>query len=58
MFWIKQFVMFFRLYSDTQFVFCFPNLQNWQKPMGWSDDIFQNLQFQELGDLINVLGQS
>lgn len=29
-----------------------------QKPMGWSNDLFPNLQFQELGELIDVLNQS
>ena len=57
-FWIKQFVMFFRIYSNIQFVFCQPNLPNWQKPIGWDTEVFPNLQFQELGSLIDVLGQS
>ena len=57
-FWIKQFVMFFQKYTTTQFVFCQPNIGNWQKPMGWSNEVFPNLQFQELGELIDVLNQS
>ena len=57
-FWIKQFVMFFRIYPNIQFVFCQPNLPNWQKPIGWDTEVFPNLQFQELGSLIDVLGQS
>ena len=57
-FWIKQFVMFFRIYPNIQFVFCQPNLPNWQKPIGWDTEVFPNLQFQELGSLIDVLNQS
>jgi hypothetical protein len=50
--------MFFQKYTTTQFVFCQPNISNWQKPMGWSNEVFPNLQFQELGELIDVLNQS
>ena len=57
-FWIKQFVMFFRIYSNIQFVFCQPSLPNWQKPIGWDTEVFPNIQFEELGSLIDVLGQS
>jgi len=57
-FWIKQFVLLFRAYPTTQFVFCQPNLQSWQKPIGWDNEVFPNLQFEELGSLIDVLSQS
>ena len=57
-FWIKQFVMLFRIYKSTQFVFCQPNIKDWQKPIGWDNETFPNLQFEELGSLIDVLGQS
>jgi len=57
-FWIKQFVMFFKTYPQTQFVFCQPNLPTWKKPTGWDNNVFPNLQFEELGSLIDVLNQS
>ena len=52
-FWIKQFVMFFNLYPNTQFVFCQPNIDRWRKPTGW--EVFDNVQFQELGELQHAL---
>lgn len=53
-FWIKQFVMFFNTYPNTQFVFCQPNINNWRKPEGW--DKITNVQFEELGTLLDALG--
>jgi len=56
-FWIKQFVMFFNAYPDTQFVFCQPNMRIWQRPVGWDSDTFHNLQFEELDTLVSTLKQ-
>lgn len=55
-FWIKQFEMFFAHYPNTQFVFCQPNLNTWQKPEGWES--VDNVQFQSLGGLLDALNQS
>ena len=57
-FWIKQFVMFFKIYETTQFVFCQPNLDNWQRPLNWDSEIFPNVQYEDLGSLLDVLNQS
>jgi hypothetical protein len=57
-FWIKQFELFFDLYKDTQFVFCQPNLTSWTFPNGWNTEKYPNLQFEELGGLLNALDQS
>jgi len=56
-FWIKQFEMFFKLYTDTQFVFCQPNVKAWRKPTGWDPVTFPNVQFEELTTLVNTLKQ-
>jgi len=56
-FWIKQFVMFFRAYPDTQFVFCQPDVKSWRKPPGWDSDVFTNVQFEELDTLVDTLKQ-
>ena len=57
-FWIKQFVMFFKIFNKTQFVFCQPNITQWQKPIGWGKDNLPNVQYEELGRVIDVLNQS
>ena len=56
-FWIKQFVMFFNTYRDTQFVFCQPDIKTWRKPPGWDSDVFSNVQFEELTTLVDTLKQ-
>ena len=55
-FWIKQFKMFFELYPQKQFVFVQRNVKNWHKPPEWKD--VPNLQYEELGGLLNALDQS
>jgi hypothetical protein len=57
-FWIKQFVMFFNTYPDTQFVFCQPNIKSWKRPPGWDTETFPNIQFEELESLLDALNQS
>jgi hypothetical protein len=56
-FWIKQFVMFFGAYPDTQFVFCQPDVKTWRKPPGWDSEVFSNVQFEELDTLVDTLKQ-
>ena len=50
--------MFFKIYETTQFVFCQPNLDNWQRPLNWDSEIFPNVQYEDLGSLLDVLNQS
>lgn len=54
-FWIKQFVKFAKMYSDVQFVFCYPNVKTYKKPVGWDSDTMPNVQFQELNELVDAL---
>jgi hypothetical protein len=55
-FWIKQFKMFFELYPKKQFVFVQRNVKQWRKPEEWNE--VPNLQYEELGGLLNALDQS
>jgi len=52
-FWIKQFERFFEIYSNVQFVFCQPNINDWNIPKNWNE--YQNVQFQELTQLADTL---
>lgn len=53
-FWIKQFELFFKHYTDKQFVFCQPD--SWRKPDGWDNII--NVSYENLGGLTSALDQS
>jgi hypothetical protein len=57
-FWIKQFVMFFNTYPDTQFVFCQPDISKWKCPLGWDNVTLPNVQYEELESLLDALNQS
>ena len=54
-FWIKQFELFFNYAPDIQFVFCQPRIERWRKPDGWQ---FENVQFENLGSIVDALDQS
>ena len=54
-FWIKQFELFFNYAPSIQFVFCQPRIEHWRKPDGWQ---FENVQFENLGSIVDALDQS
>ena len=52
-FWVLQFAILFAQFPDTQFFFCQPDIDNWERPPQWH--AYSNVRYQELSTLLTEL---